>query len=241
MVVFVGALFLAQLSFGQITLEHKHTNTVHPVYRYYGDQLAYKYLVSDQNSGAVTIYNLDHSIYKRITFETPEKVLLITTWPLYTNVINTDELIELYYHIYYTNSENNTVKETYLVNENGTLIKKFEEVSQLDIVATENGFKLNAYPTCEIYSLPTTPNAISAEKQLSAGLPYPNPANQTIKIPYQLSGQWGTISVYSAGGQLIEQKNVDRNFNDLVLDVSDYAKGMYYYKVDKQKGSFMVK
>lgn len=239
----VCALFFAQLSFGQITLEHVYDNTVTGITRSPTDIMTIKFYSNDTSDQTFTIYNLDHSIYKTVKLYVPDGASIGSLNSFYTDFINTDPLIEFTYSIWYKDSQNNNVKDTYIINEDGELIKKFEKAYLVTINCTENSNKLWVHKSesKEIYSLPTTLSHVPSMQVENTRFPYPNPAGETINIPYQLSGKRGTVFIYGASGGLIEQKKVDGNFSDLQLDVSGYAKGMYYYKVDKQRGEFMVK
>ena len=238
------AMLFTQLSFGQITFEKAYKGSLSYTYKHFGNYIVNGYISTDEN-GTITIYNLDLSIRKTIKVNLPKDVKIhqFTTSFLYYDVINSDPLMELSWTI--SDSDNNNMCYCEIINENGDIIKKFEDCFTVMIVPTENGFKLTRHgyrnDEVEIYSLPSTPNSIPSIEPEATNRPYPNPAGQLIHIPYQLSGKWGIVSIYNATGQLIEQKKVDQNFDHLLLNVSDYAKGMYYFKVDKQRGEFMVK
>lgn len=248
----VCMFFLAQLAFGQINLEHVYDANMSPVYDMAFETMKAEYYgFDDVESGTFTIYNLDHSVHKVVNIKAPKGTTLSSINSFYTKVINSDPLVELYYIVKYNDSNDSPVSDLYIINENGDLIKKIENANSLYPIATDDGWKLRVNRTvyngatyvksqAMIYSLPTKLNSIPSETVESASIPYPNPASQAINIPYQLTGQWGTISIYTANGQFVEQKNVDKNFSNLMLDVSGYAKGMYYYKIGKQRGEFMV-
>ena len=245
---FVCALFLAQLSFGQITLEHSYNGSLGYISRNIASLSVTNYFLPDLVNATFTIYNLDHSIYKIVKLDIPDGAILTAMDDCYTNMINSDPLIELFYTVKYKDSQDIERSDIYLINEDAELIKKFENIDVINLMNSDEGPKLvatsfkneNHYGhKTNIYSLPTSSH-ISISHDKNVGLPYPNPSNSLINIPYQLIGQQGTIFIYNSSGQLITQKNVDKSFNNLLLDVSSYSKGFYYYKVEKQKGEFIV-
>lgn len=236
---FVCALFIAQLSFGQITLKHSYKSFVDPVYEHYGDKMAFKYISYDKDGQNVIISNLDHSVYKTVELNLSGEEN-ITIYSLYTNIVNSDPLIEFYY-----SANEGSKTNIYIMNEDGKLIKTLENAFTLNVVPTIDGFVITTYNLSphggDVYSLPTNLNEISSVEVENANNPYPNPANQQINIPYNLSEKSGVIYIYSSTGQLVEQKNLSNNFDNLLLNVSCYSKGAYYYQVDNQKGKFIVK
>lgn len=242
----VCMLLFVQVSFGQITLKHSYRNGVEVVYEHYGDISAFKYLEYNLDNEMINIYNSDNSLYKSIKVNLEPRTYISHIFPLYTDVINSDPLIEFYYKVTRINGQDKAPDyEAYIVNENGDLIQKFEKVSIINVLCMNGEFLLQTkwYETevgCNIYSLGTKLNNIPAMAPESIGLPYPNPADRVINIPYSLKGRQGTVSVFSAGGQFVEQKNVDGSTGRLMLDVSGYPKGMYYYKAGEQRGEFMV-
>jgi len=70
---------------------------------------------------------------------------------------------------------------------------------------------------------------------------YPNPANTTITLPYQLKqGEKSAMHIYNINGQLVETKQVDYVFDKILLNVSSYASGTYFYEVNGVSNKFIV-
>jgi Leucine-rich repeat (LRR) protein len=66
---------------------------------------------------------------------------------------------------------------------------------------------------------------------------YPNPASSTVNINVNINIK--TIELIDVQGRILVSKMV--NENQVTLDVSDYAKGIYYVKVNTDKGSKIEK
>ncbi|GEM_PF-1518737 len=78
-----------------------------------------------------------------------------------------------------------------------------------------------------------TPELISAPKA------YPNPTNDILTIEYQ--GNSDLITICDLNGNIIEQRILDSDTNQLQLPVSSYRTGTYIYIIGNQSGKFIVK
>jgi hypothetical protein len=79
------------------------------------------------------------------------------------------------------------------------------------------------------------------EVQIVKQFAYPNPAKTTIYLPYQLKlGETSVMHIYNAYGQLIETKKIDATFNTILLNVSNYSKGVYIFEVNGAGNKFVV-
>ena len=94
----------------------------------------------------------------------------------------------------------------------------------------------------EIYSLPgSISSSISAVKSSSIISPFPNPANSTINLSYKLAqGETAIMRICDIQGKLIEQKQIDCQFDKILLNVSNYNKGTYIYQVNGVSKKFIV-
>lgn len=154
-------LLFAQLSFGQITSKHSFKNDVVTVSEHYGDPSVFKYLEADQDKKTITIYSQDYSVYKTIQLENDEEVSFYDVFPLFTDVVNSDPLIELCY-------TTRDVKQgkvncvAYIINEDGELIRKFQDVVSVDVVCMDGKLELRLFKNNlrgkDIYSLGTNLN-----------------------------------------------------------------------------------
>jgi hypothetical protein len=139
-----------------------------------------------------------------------------------------------------------------IYNEDGVIIKDFGERMYGDgfIFKINEQYKLFLYErddhdiyATEIYSLPGT--MLNVAPQMGNNIfqpPYPNPANSTITLPYQLKqGEISTMRIYNMNGQLIETKQIDSAFDKILLNVSNYRRGIYLYEVNGESKRFIVR
>lgn len=63
---------------------------------------------------------------------------------------------------------------------------------------------------------------------------YPNPASDRITVSHSANAT-EAIKLYNVSGVLIQQKKVDSNSTQTSLDVSSYAKGIYYLVIENEK------
>jgi len=84
------------------------------------------------------------------------------------------------------------------------------------------------------------PNALNEVVNIKFN-PYPNPAKQIINLPYQLEkGKQATMKIVDINGKQIISKLIDSSFDKLLLDVSEYQKGLYMYEYNGKSGKFLV-
>ena len=63
---------------------------------------------------------------------------------------------------------------------------------------------------------------------------FPNPAVEKITVSYT-SASVDNIRIYNTTGVLLQQKKTDRNSTQTSLDVSSYAKGIYYLVIENER------
>ena len=68
---------------------------------------------------------------------------------------------------------------------------------------------------------------------------YPNPANELVTLPYEANGAT-SMKIYDMQGKLVERKFLDKNKQELQLNVKDYPSGMYFFEVNGESNSFVV-
>jgi len=67
----------------------------------------------------------------------------------------------------------------------------------------------------------------------------PNPVLGFLKVDYK--GALGSYTIVDANGRLIKRTKVNRSDADLIIDTSDFMTGLYFLKLDFQKGSKSLK
>lgn len=93
-----------------------------------------------------------------------------------------------------------------------------------------------------IYSCPGNGETATNVQNVSAKVKrnaYPNPANELVTLPYEANGAT-SMKIYDMQGKLVERKFLDKNKQELQLNVKDYPSGMYFFDVNGESNSFVV-
>jgi hypothetical protein len=264
----VVALSLSQVANAQINLEHTfngnatHYGSGSMIGNNTGADL-YGYVQNSSNQ--IMLYNEDYSLYKAITITPPAGYNINSSISFVSkSLFNSDNKIE--FIVTFINpsalqqgGDYNTYCSCKMYNEDGSLIKDFGTSYQVlpwSIVKTSSGdFKLlilrhvyNTTPSVyydlytDVYSLSgTLPLSVSVQNNMQFQPPYPNPANATITLPYQLKqGEISQMNIYNINGQLIETKQIGYDYDKVLLNVSSYTKGVYIYQVNGISNRFIV-
>ncbi|MDR0605331.1 MAG: T9SS type A sorting domain-containing protein [Bacteroidales bacterium] len=258
----VSLLPCSQVLHAQINLEH----TFEGYASYYGSNIGSygdinMFILSDPEANQVKLYNEDYSLYKAITI-TPPNGYKISSTILYCTrkLFNANDKIEFIVHFTQSSvdADNNNNDYMRIYDEDGNVIKDFGNAYTWSpsIIKLSNGqFKLRISKyiyntsnpnTCktEIYSLPGSMSVKAIEVKedgIEYPSPYPNPSNSIVHLPYQLKkGETSIMRIYNLQGQLLEQKQIDYSFHEILLDVSEYAKGVYIYEVNGISNRFIV-
>ena len=258
MMAVTTALLLSQGANAQITLEKTFEGNVEHIGTPYSPfQDYYTYL--DAETSEVRLYNEDYSLYKTVKITPPAKYSLQYVSLFSKNVFTNNDVITFVGQFNSTAADvpdRNLAQNYKLYDENGTMLKDlgyaFTFFSPTIHVTPDNKFRLIVlsyvsvsplrYKT-EIYSVPgTVPTDLrSAQVENPKQLPYPNPANTIITLPYKLEqGETSVMNIYNINGQLIDAKQIDFVFDRILLNVSGYAKGVYLYEVKGVSNRFIV-
>ncbi len=228
----------------QVTLEHMYNYSAALVKF---ETLGYKYYLMDVPGAQCRIYNLDHSLYKTILCNVPAGCFLSDVKYLSEKVFDNDEGIEMVYTWYKYIPTTNSYYHEYdsrIINEDGSPLVTIDGARYISLNETgENVWKLFAY--CydysswperiwtNIYSLPgKLVYGFLSEEKYGAGLKaFPNPAAEAVKVVYNLPPdvKEATLLLTDSNGKMVRQFLVDNHTNHLLLDVSAYPAGMYYY------------
>ena len=93
-----------------------------------------------------------------------------------------------------------------------------------------------------IYSCPGNGETTTSVENVPAKVKrnaYPNPANELVTLPYDANGTT-SMKIYDMQGKLVERKFLDKNKQELQLNVKDYPSGMYFFEVNGESNSFIV-
>ena len=213
----------------------------------------YKYVVTSflNNQTQVTLYNLNHSVYKQIMVPL-FGAAYSSGYLLYLSdaLFDTNPATIEYAVSYYGRQLGPIPNETVIYSETGARLAVLDSTSSVSIYNTPNGTKLLAYNNfssssttirreyTRVYSLAGTLPLRAA----TPGLPevagaYPNPAQMLVNLSYSVpTGQIGTLRVYAIDGRLIRSYQVDSHTNRMEMGTRDLPVGVYVYTVETTAG-----
>ena len=240
LLVLVIAFFATKVN-SQITLAHSFSESVS--YASFSINNVY-YTSSKFVNNEIKFYNSDYSYNKAVTITPEAGYKLSNINEVSEHIFNTDDLIE------FTVVSYDTVTYVYsmkLYNENGDMLYDFGEAAggwfyQVD---DELRFQFSDYETdgTKIYTLPGTLNGLNntniTNNELHA---YPNPSVNYVNLPYDIAqNQIVDLQIINSNGQIIEQKKIAGDFNEIRLNVMNYKPGIYFYKYNSVTKKFIVR
>ena len=259
----MALIFCSQISKAQVNLEYTFTGVVRLSDDSYISRDGYSggFVSFDNPNRKIYIYNLDYSLNKLISYVLPTGYQL-NKYPVVSyltkKLFNDDEKIEYLVSFYYSDKGYQRMA-LILYNEDGDILKDFGNAGSLefnahkmsdnkDILSVIRGYNYNQNLILtdwytQIYSLRGAITDISSVlESKSINRPFPNPANQIINIPYKLiSGESSFMKVMDIQGRLVEQIQIDTKSEKVLLNVSDYQNGIYFYVIDGVRSKFVVK
>ena len=248
----VCVLFFSQGANAQITLEKTFDENV--LYPGYISPFIGFYASANTATNQVKLYNEDYSLYTTVTITPPTGYKFKSTALFSKNIFTNDNKIT-FFVCFDSGNYDNLSEHLRLYDENGTMLKDFGYAYLLSPsvhVTSDNKYRLRVERwnvpapvtyTTEIYSLPgtVTTGLRSAQVENPKQLPYPNPANTVITLPYKLEqGETSVMRIYDMGGRLVDMKQIDYMFDKILLNVAGYAKGVYIYEVNGVSNRFIV-
>jgi hypothetical protein len=202
-------------------------------------------------TGIVKIYDEDYSLLVSFTPKLPNGHKLGSTYYPSRKLYSSNN--DLYVIIFSASTENGQTSYHYgLYNSNGDEVFDFGTASYMSfstLFVVNNEYKIIFYLsnygtggmeyTSKCYKLGGISTALSSPTQAPQSIPYPNPATTSINLPYSISAP-SSMLIYDVAGNLIDRKHITQNQNQLVLNVSSYPKGMYFYEVNGESMPFIV-
>ncbi|MCI5055077.1 MAG: T9SS type A sorting domain-containing protein [Flavobacteriales bacterium] len=192
---------------------------------------------------------MNHSIYATINLTVPVGGTIEGIGLVSNKLFNNSSEIEVIYA--FSDCSPTCLWTTQVIDENGTIVSTINGCHYYKIVNLDtDGFKLlasiddpNNPSKAEIYSLPgTIPcescgtlTGISGKSDNSAYLnSYPNPTNDFTILEYELPKgvNQATLKISNSTGQIIEEFQVDQNFNSLELNTGSWDSGTYFYHLE---------
>jgi hypothetical protein len=200
-----------------------------------------KYATVDEATGVLNLYNLDHTLFKTVSLNIPDGEALYRCsrcdfrengMVITETLVDNEEDIEVFYRTNY---------DLRVVDEAGILLLSVPEIRFYDFGFTGTEFKLQVYHSAgsvvdstSIYSLEgTLPTGSARPNELQNTSAYPNPSTETVTINYVLPGYVAKaeLEVVDVQGKVIKSAVIDRTFKNVLLNVSDFNAGMYYYRI----------
>ena len=249
------ALICSQNLRAQIALEHTFSTyyTTNPVMFYENVNL---YLWYDNHQ--IKLYNPDYSLYKTITVSLPGNNYSYVGEVLLPNTVYSTNgkigFVVIFYDEFDIDGHQSELIGARIYDEDATLLidlgtseNIFRGISIYKVNNNQYRFSITRDGVTEIYSLPVKPSTVSIGDNVAISgnynvqQPYPNPAKTAISLPYQLKqGETSVMHIYNNNGQLMETKQIDYVFDKILLNVSGYAKGIYFYEVNGVSNRFIV-
>ena len=244
--ILLGLIMLATVATmnAQIELEHVFEGRMYLQYRSYWQQVGMDdyYVIFDDN-GSRYVYNIN----MELVFSAKDFTNIFAK-----NVFTTDGRI--CYLAYVENAAGvNYLNDAIIFDTDGNIIKTILNVYTEPypfLLKMRDGYKLivyiknlvtNNYET-HIYSCPGNGETATNVQNVPAKVKrnaYPNPATDLVTLPYDANGAT-SMKIYDMQGKLVERKFLDKNKQELQLNVKDYPSGMYFFKVNGESNSFIV-
>ena len=263
--LFFGASTLT----AQITLESTYSFSGRILYYSEIMENEFKFILLDGDT--IRIYNLDHSVYKKIRRKrsTAQQNSGTTNYIFYISktLFDCDSSNIEYLVTNKSSAGLGNLLEIY--RENGDTLFMDSRMQLMDfsssihpfgfrnpIVQTPRGAKMlvqrqigtNTRAELRVYdlcgSLPTNiyPNSSSSLSTKIKTKAYPNPFKESLTIEYDLiDNRNGLLEIFNMNGQKMESFDIDNNFNNVQLDASKYQSGNYYYTISTLNGHRITK
>jgi hypothetical protein len=258
--ILIFLIAMAQSVIGQVILENIYPNGTSTHFEFIKlDTNDYKYALFDPLNSQFTLYNLNHSIYLNVTIP----ITYVSGSAQYTIAFVSKSLFDcdtsnIEYALSFVGSgAPNSSKSFYVYRTDGTQLSNIDSCCFINfsdgwkygpeynkpIVNTPTGTKLllrhldgsiRVYSVCG--TLPTETKEIVETQFMD--IPFPNPTNTFITIPYQLptKEKFGIIKIYDDNGNQIKTYNVDGTFKNLTISTSELRAGTYYFQLVSSKG-----
>ena len=247
--------FIAIATFAHAQITKVHSYDEHVYYQAaWGTEMLYSY---QSNEKSVTLYNTDFSLYKKVSLQLPDGYGVNTVQYVTRGILTADPEYAFIVTSLNSSAPNDKKVNIAAYNEEGvmvydfgygqtsfgTVINEFNNHYYVFIHFAVLNVEISAYEVktdiYQLYGTPTT-GVIHKVSQITA-LPYPNPSSGTINLPYKLTEQVGSMYIYDVNGKQIDRRHITDQQDNLQLNISHYPAGHYFYVVDGQAQSFIVK
>lgn len=260
--IFIALLFtLVTVSgFSQISSENTISGAMYSVEF---ENAGHKYYVIDYVSNQCNIFNTDYSAFVTVNISVPTSFWLYDIAYVSDKVFDGDTGVELLAvfqkYVATSDTEGYYVYQSRVIDENGTVLLDVPQGGYSSVISNgESDNKLLIYVydysaspllvSTNIYSIPGFPVSLTEEMTMpELQTAFPNPAKNKINILYNLnddnSSSWMIIK--NANGIEVAKHKLDANSSKMILDVSSYGHGIYFYVLQSglnstQAGKFIV-
>jgi hypothetical protein len=247
---FINLVVLVLLTsnlFAQITLEHSYPNGKWETSIVKLSNSGMKYQWVDVSTGELKLYNLDHSLFKSMTF--PVLANVTSTEVAYVSETTFDLDAGVEFLVSYIDDNNWMNSVTKIIDESGALIlnatSETPSINTYDgihgaIFNTPSGTKMildnHSDNAAKVYNLPGTliATAIKNVDYFNNYLEtYPNPAGNYIKLAYTLPTniKEAKVSIYNLKGEVVRTYTIDNNYKELLIDTQEFSNGTYLCQI----------
>lgn len=208
-----------------------------------------KYMLQNNTTGLVRLYNTDHSLWKTIPLTVPAGYTLTNISNVSEKLFNTNDAVEIAYTLLFidvTGSVITILSQSRIIDEDGQFLIQLPNCSSLSFHNTDNGYKMLARIDSinvrsarrfQVYSLVGSMPMIVPSNELNpvdASLSvYPNPSSERVNIDYTLpeGEHTGQLIMFDVNGNEVKRYTIDNTFNSLELSNGDLPSGTYFYRV----------
>jgi len=192
-----------------------------------------KVAIATRGSGKVFISSNGGGTWVESKFDLPNFSALALVWD---NNTNDGVYVGMDYGVYYTD---NTLTNTWIPFVNNLPNVK---ISELEVNYADNKLYVATYgrgiwrtPRYDINTLSTGTTVLVEGISM-----YPNPATQSFSL-VSAKNETATIRVFNALGKLMHYSKDVNLIKELKIDISQYATGLYFVRINNEKGSITKK
>ena len=244
--------------FAQATLKHEFRDLTHSNYSYYHSGFQHSireyvyeilpevsYVIPECRENNIltgfSVYDANFELVKEIPF------LLEGIWNssgtifcaiVGKHLFNTDDKIEIGLNV---QSYGGFVK-TVFINEDGEILFQADGYLLSEIYRVGNELRFEVInPNQDVLSIYSTNGSYSAEEMIvTTQAPFPNPAKNSIALPYAFDGKTAEMHIYDLQGRLVETLMLSPDNDRVHLNVSNYIPGIYVYEYNGLSQKFIV-
>lgn len=259
---FIALIFslLTASGFSQISSENIISGAMYPVEF---ENAGSKYYVIDYVNNHCNILNTDYSDFVSVDISVPTSFWLYDIAYVSDKVFDTDAGVELLAvfqkYVATSDTEGYYVYQCRVIDENGNILLDVPQGGYSRVISNgTNDNKLLIYVydysaspllvSTNIYSIPGYPVSLAEEMTMpELQTAFPNPTKNKINIIYNLNdinaNSW--IIIKNANGIEVAKHKLDANSSQMILDVSSYSHGIYFYVLQSglkrtKAGKFIV-